>query len=414
MTPRTLYLQGMLSINGRDALHGRALYDGFKNVSEESILGHLIYSDEDAAAVTNPRLIPDIVSHRLLRDFQPNIIFVEGGLFATAEGHWKIPEDMADQFCRDGNVLIVADIDVNELHQKKEHYWKAGKFFQAYARYKNENSSDPVYGTDRVRHWRGQRQILCDPKKMIVSDWIRPIYDDIPEILVGLPVCLANWQSLAASCNGDTTGTLCLDRWIDEVDSCPFAAVTQIGSGFAVFIAALVSGDAWLQGCRHNTKWLLNMARFLLDQASEEKARRLSHRRSPHLLFLSHRSIDKKKVSATAQAIKKCGVNVWLDQEQLVPSQSLTAEISKALGKMTAFVLFWSSHCIGAPWVERELNSAIALLIKEKIPLLIVRFDNTPVPPIIADIYRIEGVNETPEDLGGQIANAIEMLKNAV
>jgi TIR domain-containing protein len=142
--------------------------------------------------------------------------------------------------------------------------------------------------------------------------------------------------------------------------------------------------------------------------------RRRSHRKSPHLLFLSHRSTDKTIVSAIATSIKNQGVNIWFDKEQLVPSQSLTAEISSALDRMTAFVLFWSSSCVGAPWVERELNSAIALLIEKSIPLIIVRLDDTPIPSIVADIFRIESRGETADDVGKRISDAVKKLQRNI
>jgi hypothetical protein len=153
---------------------------------------------------------------------------------------------------------------------------------------------------------------------------------------------------------------------------------------------------------------------LFLNEAQAELVRRRSHRRSLELLFLSHRSIDKKTVTEVANAIKRGGINVWLDSEQLVPSQSLTAEINRALGKMTAFVLFWSSHCVNAPWVERELNSAIALLIQQSIPLMVVRLDNTQVPPIIADVFRIEAVGATADDIGARIVDAVSRLRRIV
>jgi len=102
--------------------------------------------------------------------------------------------------------------------------------------------------------------------------------------------------------------------------------------------------------------------------------------------------------------------DVWLDAERLTPSQSLTEEISRALGSMTHFVLFWSSYCVGAPWVERELNSAVALLIERAIPILIVRFDRTPVPTIVADLFRIEALDQTNDAIGARIVEAVERL----
>jgi hypothetical protein len=106
-------------------------------------------------------------------------------------------------------------------------------------------------------------------------------------------------------------------------------------------------------------------------------------------------------------------VGVWLDEEQLVPSQSLVEEIDRALGKMTHFVMFWSSTCVELPWVKKELNAAMSLLIERTIPLFVVRLDSTQVPTIIADIYRIEAINETPEQIGCQIANAVRRLEKS-
>ena len=411
MGQRTLYLQRGLSVNGRTALGGRTLYDRFREQSEEMLLGYVVWNDEAAERVTNAELKPDIISHSLYREFRPSVIYMEGGLFYDSEGSWRVPETVLRDFCQNGGILIVADVDCNELRQHKAHYDAASRFFGTYARYGTDaHSADPVYGADETRHWRGVRQILCNPAKMIISDWAKPIYDGIPEILVGIPGCLSYNDSIIASCNEDTTGILHLDRWIDRPDPCAFASAIQMGDGFAALVAGNVSGDAWLQGCKHNTAWLTQIAAFLAELGAADAIRRRSHRRSPHLLFLSHRSIDKPSVLPIAKTIKNLGVNVWLDEEQLVPSQSLTGEISSALGKMTHFVLFWSSNCIGAPWVQRELNSAIATLIEREMPIIIVRLDNTAVPPILADILRVEAFGLALEQVGERIVGAVARL----
>lgn len=141
-----------------------------------------------------------------------------------------------------------------------------------------------------------------------------------------------------------------------------------------------------------------------------DRLRRVSHHRSPYLLFLSHRSVDKEFVRKTATEIKRKGVGIWFDEEELVPSHSLIEEINRALGKMSHFVIFWSSNCVNAPWVEREMRSGITGLIENNIPLIIVRLDATPVPPIISDIYRIEATGISPEQVGLRIVDTVERI----
>ncbi len=411
MKLRTIYLQRHLSMNGRNALSGRVLFDRFKELSEEVLLGHLVCDDAFFSRVTDNLLRQDIISHSLLRQFRPDVVYVEGGLFVSGDGTWRIPMGVADEVCANGGVIIVADVDQTLLSWQKEHYWEAGRFFNVVARYGKGESEDPVYASDEVSFWRGHNQIVCKPEKMVLSEWLRPIYDGIPAVLASGPVPLQmGLESTLASCNGDTTGTLHLDRWVDCLAACPFASVAKRGSGFAVFIAGKVSDDIWLEGCPHNTLWLSRVAEFLVEEARRDRARKTTHRRSPHLLFLSHRSSEKKVVRQVASAIKTKGVGIWFDEEQLIPSQSLVEELDRALQNMTHYVLFWSRSCVDAPWVNRELRSAISRLVEKQIPLLIVRLDDTPVPAIVADIFRIEAVACTPDEVASRITDAVERL----
>ena len=77
---------------------------------------------------------------------------------------------------------------------------------------------------------------------------------------------------------------------------------------------------------------------------------------------------------------------------------------------MTKLILFWSKDCVGAPWVQRELNAAVAKLIENKIPIIIVRLDKTEVPDIIRDLLRIEAFELTAEEIAAKIAGAVDAI----
>ena len=278
---RTVYLQASLSINGRNALKGRALYDRLSEMSDDTLLGHLVLEDTDAASYRE--IGPDIISHSQLREFAPSVIYLEGGLFANNGGWWRVPRSIATEFCQSGGVVIVADVGQSDLFSSaaQAHYSAAATFFRAQAAY---ILGIPNYGEDKRRFWGGSnRSIVCDPNKMILDDWIRPIYSDVPEILVSDPVKLNSWESLVASCNSDSTTTW-TERYgkpKEEVDACPFGACRQIGSGFAALITGYVSADALLsrdalKRGHQNTTWLGNLANFLVTEAQAEIRRRKS------------------------------------------------------------------------------------------------------------------------------------------
>lgn len=408
MSLRTLYLQKALNVNGRHSLAGRRLYDTLRQQSDDCLLGHIVLSNEEAARYSDPRLKADIISYDLVKQLDPTLIYIEGGLFSH-ECTWRIPREFAEELVNQGVVLIVADVDVNELSHKKKCYKDAANFLGSVADYGPDDDDDPVYGVDEVSFWKGHRQIVCLPEKMVISDWLRPVYSDVSEILVGLPVKLVGWEDLLASANGNTTKVLQLDVWIDD-DCCPFATAARRGHGYVVFIAGLVSSDVWLERCPDNVKWLSNIAQFLVEEASHDRRRSTSHLRSPFTLFLSHRSVNKARVEPVADEIKRKGVGIWLDKERLAPSDSLIGEISRGLEQMTHFVLFWSNDCVGAPWVERELHAATAQLIQRRLPILIVRLDSTPVPAILADLFRIEGEGLSPSEIADAVVSAVERI----
>lgn len=406
---KTIYLQNSLCINGRNCLQGKLLFDEFKKISDEILLGHMIVSDEEYNLYKeNPKVENDVISYSMVNKFDPNFIYIESGLFVNDSGQWKIPRKIVEGLGKKGTVIIVADNDINKLRQYKNHYQEAFQFFNVNIDYGDGFSL--VYGCDLRHYWKSQTSILCQTDKMIYSRWLSPIYDGVKEILITTPILINAYSGIFASCNKDTTGTLRDDLWIDRQDCCPFGSIVKNGFGYVVFLTGWFSADEHSENCSDNLKWMSNAAKFLVSETEKEKSRYLSHLRSPYLLFISHRSINKSRVRGIVEDIKSRGIGIWFDEDQLVPSDSLVAEISKGLDKMTHFVLFWSFDCKDAPWIERELNSAVAKLIENRLPIIIVRLDDFPVPSIVADIYRIEGLGKPEIEIGETIAKTVEIL----
>jgi len=286
---RTLYLKSYPSINGRNSLKGRKLYDRLKEISEDCLMGYMVLSDEEAAEFSHPHIRNDILSYTLVKRLDPNLIYIEGGLFDEGgifQGKWRITRSIAEELVASGAVMIVADVDVNRFHSHKPFYKDAMFFLQVSADYGVHDGNGPIHGSDQVSYWEGYYQIVCKPEKMVVSDWLRPVYDGVSEILVGLPVRLKGQVSyhFVASGNRDSTGTLGDDVWEEPHDYCPFASAANWGDGYIVLIAGLISDDGWLERCPDNTKWLINLGQFLVDQASRDRIRAASHLTSPYKL----------------------------------------------------------------------------------------------------------------------------------
>jgi hypothetical protein len=95
---RTLYLRRSLSMVGRSSLAGRMLYDQFRAISDDCILGHAVLS-ATIADKSDPKLSDDIVAERLVRTMDANLIYAEGGLVLNPE-EWRVHEPFARSFVR--------------------------------------------------------------------------------------------------------------------------------------------------------------------------------------------------------------------------------------------------------------------------------------------------------------------------
>jgi hypothetical protein len=140
--------------------------------------------------------------------------------------------------------------------------------------YGKHDDEIPVYGVDMHSNWDGYRAIVCKPEKMNISAWLRPIYGDVSEIAVNVPVSLSRCENIVASGNRDSSGTMQGDLWLDNHYGFPFAAATKIGLGYVVFIAGIVSTDSILEHYPGNGTWLANLGKFLVHEAEQDRRRR--------------------------------------------------------------------------------------------------------------------------------------------
>lgn len=279
---RTLYLQQSLSDVGQKALAGKLLFDTLSDASQSCRLSHVIREDQAAAkAQSAVRNKDDIVSTSELNDMSIDVLYVEGGLFGVGSGGPpRVPTEVAKALVRNGCVLVVSDVDINAARFHKNQYDALVDFWGASIKYINE-SNDPVSGRDRRSNWDGDKQIVCRASEVVCSDWLRPAYDKISEICVGMPVRLEYCQHILASGNRTTEALhrepgIPLDLY--EPDTFPWASVNSYGGGFVVFMAGRVSGDTWNQRCPNNRQWIKQVVELLVREARQNHVRQAGAR----------------------------------------------------------------------------------------------------------------------------------------
>ena len=104
------------------------------------------------------------------------------------------------------------------------------------------------------------------------------------------------------------------------------------------------------------------------------------------LAFMSHNKADKATARLIASALVETGINVWFDEWNLKPGDSIIGGIEGGLADCDVFVLIWSEDARHSNWVGTELRAAINRRVHDKeLRLVPVFVDETPLPVLIAE-----------------------------
>ena len=103
-------------------------------------------------------------------------------------------------------------------------------------------------------------------------------------------------------------------------------------------------------------------------------------------VFLSHSSLDKAFVSKLAVDLRANNVPVWYSKWELKVGDSLSSKIADGIRGSGWLAVALSKNSVKSPWVERELNTALAIeLEKQDVFVLPIVVDDCAIPPFLLD-----------------------------
>lgn len=106
---------------------------------------------------------------------------------------------------------------------------------------------------------------------------------------------------------------------------------------------------------------------------TDEPAEAVPHPR----VYLAHASEDKAIVRPIAEYLMANGVEVWFDEWDIQPGDSLRQEMEKGLGWMTHFAVILTPVSLTKPWVAREIDAGIVSLVGGKSRMVPLRVGTT-------------------------------------
>jgi hypothetical protein len=423
-----LYLHYQHSaIAGPERIAGKHLYSSMRTSAKRAATAHMIVKDEDFHGAASS-FQEDVVSETEVLSEGFNTIYCEGGPRSSFSdnGAWlpKIDYQLAERFVRQGGIVVYSDVDFNFARKPDD------RFCDLTSAWFSESSGYPIYFMDKANASSPSlMEVELSAVKPRVANWLQSAFEQTKTLVVSNAVQLHSVQFPLLFSTQRTVGTLCQDLWwsapyegVDHLKLCyhpngpqrpdllgPFACVKQLGHGFIVTIAAIVSPDRLAKDENDASLFFCSLIESLKKEVELQKETAGFQRFRGIQLFLSHRSTDKPVVQNVANSLRQYGVRIWFDKDKLIPSDSVGLSINGGLQESTHFVLFWSANCVNAPWVEFELGAAITACVEAKKPILIVTLDETPVPASIAQYLRVNGKQAT-EGVGAALREAVERL----
>ena len=104
-------------------------------------------------------------------------------------------------------------------------------------------------------------------------------------------------------------------------------------------------------------------------------------------VFVSHRTGDADRARQLAEAVRRAGHAVWLDEWEIGLGDSVVERVERGLAGSSYVVLCYSSLGVMSPWMSREWMSALARQLDgHRVRLLPLRLSGGGPPALLADI----------------------------
>jgi hypothetical protein len=97
-------------------------------------------------------------------------------------------------------------------------------------------------------------------------------------------------------------------------------------------------------------------------------------------VFLSHNSKDKPTVRQLTQASQARGLEVWLDEEQLVPGRPWQEALEEIIQTTRTAAVLVGKDGLG-PWEIPEMRACLSEFVNRKLPVIPVLLPNAPAKP---------------------------------
>ena len=104
-------------------------------------------------------------------------------------------------------------------------------------------------------------------------------------------------------------------------------------------------------------------------------------------MFISYTRSDRDFAARLAIDLTRAAVNVWYDEWEIAPGDSIVEKIDHALRRNDYLLVVFSPQALQSRWIAREINSSLLRSLEGRsVSLIPVLKEQCPLPVLIADL----------------------------
>lgn len=130
------------------------------------------------------------------------------------------------------------------------------------------------------------------------------------------------------------------------------------------------------------------------------------------LLYVSYARTDRDIVVPIVHELRRLGLQVWIDSEELKAGESWEKQIMEALVRANVVIMFLSQTSIKSKWVMSELAQARGAFV-DVIPVLIDKVEKAQLPPELRSMTFVDATNFSESALVSSTAREIARVADA-
>ena len=118
-------------------------------------------------------------------------------------------------------------------------------------------------------------------------------------------------------------------------------------------------------------------------------------------VYFAHASEDKARVRPIAEYLMDHGIDVWFDEWEIDPGDSLREKMEEGLGALTHFVVALTETSITKPWVAKEIDVGLVRQVggQSRFVPLVMDVEASKLPPFLQAMLFLKIDPDNPVDL---------------